>query len=171
MRHPARFLTTLLVALLTACSGYQLGGNKPVHLSEIHSIHLALVKNQSQMPRAAAHATNAIADTFLRDGTYRLAGSDQADARLETTLSLIDYSQISTTRNDSLRSNELEMTVYYDWVLLSSENPLHILQKGRSSGTTRFFLGPNLQTDRQNALPDALNRAAVSLVGNLADSF
>ena len=171
MRHPAVFPAALLSVLLTACTGYQLGGNKPDHLAEIRSIHVALVRNQTQLPRAAAHATNAIVDALLEDGTYRLASSDQADARLETTLTLIDYRQVSTTRNDALRTDELEMTVHYDWVLVSANNPLDILENGTSSGSTRFFLSPNLQTARQSNLPDALNRAAISMVGSLADSF
>ena len=157
--------------LLTACTGYQLGGNKPDHLSGVRSIHVALVRNQTQMPRAAAHATNAIVDALVQDGTYRLTASDQADARLETTLSLISYRQVSTTRTDSLRTDELKMTVHYDWILVSADDPRHILEKGSSTGSTRFFLSPNLQTARQSNLPDALNRAALSLVGHLADSF
>lgn len=160
-----------LALCLTACTGYQVGGNKPTHLAAIQTIHLATVRNDTQFPRAAAHATNAIAEAIVQDGTYRLGAPDQADASLQATLSTISYGQVRSTRNDSLRPEELEMTVHFEWSLVAADDPLHILEKGRSSGTTRFFVDPNLQTARQTAIPDALKRAAESLVGRLADSF
>ena len=164
-------LPVLLATLLTACTGYHLGGNKPSHLADVHSIQVSVVQNETQMPRAAAQATNAIADAIIKDGTYRLGTTDRADARLETTLTTIIYRQVRSTRKDSLRAEELETTVHFDWILVSASNPLEILEKGHSSGTTSFFVAPNLQTSQQNALPDAFKRAADSLVGRLADSF
>lgn len=165
------FLALLTAGFLTGCTGYQLGGSKPSHLSEVHSIQVAVVKNMTQMPRAGAHATNAIAEAFIQDGTYRLGTTDTADARLETTLTTIKYSQLRSTRNDSLRSEEIEMVVEYEWSLVSADDPRHILEQGSSRGTTSFFVAPNLQTARQNALPNAVKRAADAMVARLADSF
>jgi hypothetical protein len=162
---------SLLCLALTACTGYQLGGSKPSHLAGVHAIHLATVKNDTLFPRAAARASSAIAEALVQDGTYRLSTADHADARLQTTLSTIDYGQVRSSRRDSLRSEELEMTVHFHWTLVAADNPLQILEKGHSTGTTRFLVDPNLQTARQTALPDALKRAAESMVGRLADSF
>jgi hypothetical protein len=38
-------------------------------------------------------------------------------------------------------------------------------------GVSRFFVDSNLQTARNNALPDALRRAGEALVSRLADGF
>ena len=161
----------LLATLLSGCTGYQLGGSQPSHLSDIQSIQVSVVRNQTQMPRAGAHATNAISNALIQDGTYRLGSASTADARLETTLTSIEYSQLRSTRFDALRSAEIEMTVEFEWSLVNASDPRHILETGRTIGTTSFFVVPNLQTARQNALPDALKRAADSMVGRLADSF
>jgi outer membrane lipopolysaccharide assembly protein LptE/RlpB len=161
----------LLVILLTACTGYRLGGSQPSHLSDIRSIQVAVVQNQTQMPRAGAHATNAIANALIQDGTYLLGSANGADARLETTLTSIDYSQLRSTRFDALRSAEIEMTVEFKWTLVDASDPRHILEAGKTTGSTSFFVAPNFQTARQNALPDALKRAADSMIGRLADSF
>jgi hypothetical protein len=171
MRLIPTIAAILLPLLATSCVGYRLGGNKPAALANISSIHVALVQNDTQIPRAAAHATNAIADSLLQDGTYRLATSDQADARLTASLHEINYRQIRSTREDSQRSEELEMTVVYEWTLVDARNPLKILQQGSSKGTTSFFVDLNLQTARQAALPDALQRAANSMIARLADAF
>jgi hypothetical protein len=164
-------LLATLPLLLASCAGYQQGGNKPAALAHISSIHVAMVRNDTQILRAAAHATNAIADAILLDGTYRLGSGSNADARLDATLREISYRQVRSSRFDSQRSEELEMSVVYEWSLVEADNPLHILQRGRSIGNTTFFVDPNLQTARQTALPDALKRAAESMIARLADGF
>ena len=167
-----RLLPPLLATIaVSGCVGYQLGGSRPSHLAAVKSINVAMVHNQTQLPRAAAHATNSIVDALTRDGTYRLASVDQADARLETVLHKIDYRQARSARTDTLRSEELEMEVTFRWTLVDADNPANILERGESKGTTRFFVDPNLQTARQTALIDALQRASESVVARLADGF
>ena len=129
------------------------------------------MRNDTQMPRAAAHATNSIIDALTRDGTYRVATVDTADARLLITLHKINYRQARSTRIDILRSEELEMEIHLHWSLVDARNPTKILAQGESRGTTRFFVDPNLQTARQTALIDALKRASEAVVSRLADGF
>lgn len=164
-------LFAIIPLLLSSCTGYQLGGNKPAAMANISTIHVEMVRNDTQIPRAAASASNAIADAIQLDGTYRLGNDSNADARLQATLREIDYRQIRSNRDDSQRSEELEMTIFYEWSLVAADNPLKVIQRGRSSGTTRFFVDPNLQTARQTALPDALKRASESMIARLADGF
>lgn len=163
--------TAFGIILLTGCAGYQLGGVKPGHLRGVSAVHVATTENKTTQPRAAAQATNYIVDAFTQDGTYRLTTIDSADARLESTLETIDYRQIRSTRDDSLESEELEMTVHLTWSLIDGANPLQLLESGRATGRTRFFVDPNLQTAQRNALSDALERAAQSIVARLADGF
>ena len=164
-------LLAILPLLLSSCVGYQLGGNKPAAMANISTIHVEMVRNDTQIPRAAASATNAIADAIQLDGTYQLGNDSNAEARLQATLREIDFRQIRANRDDSQRSEELEMTIVYDWSLVAADNPLKIIQRGSSTGKTTFFVDPNLQTARQTALPDALKRAAESMVARLADGF
>jgi hypothetical protein len=164
-------LLAILPLLLSSCVGYQLGGNKPAAMANISTVHVAMVRNDTQIPRAAAQATNAIADALLLDGTYRMGTDSTADARLVASLHEIGFKQVRSNRFDSQRSEELEMTVIYEWSLVAADNPLKVIQRGRSSGTTRFFVDPNLQTARQTALPDALKRAAESMIARIADGF
>lgn len=166
-----RLLSLALALLLWSCTGYKLGGSKPSHLSEVQSISVSMVKNETQMPRAAAHATNSLIDALTRDGTYQLGTVAQADARLEATIATITYSQARSKRADTLASEELEMRVELEWTLIDGQDPSRVLQSGRTRGTTRLFVDANLQTARQSALPDALKRASESLIARLADGF
>ena len=167
-----RCLSLLILATaLSGCAGYQLGGAKPTHLAGIQTVNVAIVQNDTQIPRAAAHATNTLIDALTQDGTYRLASVESADARLITTLHKIEYRQARSTRIDILRSEELKMKVYLKWSLVDADTPGKILASGQSRGTTRFFVDPNLQTARQTALVDALKRASESVISRLADGF
>ena len=154
-----------------SCAGYQLGGSKPSKLSHVKSIHVPLFNNDTLFVRAETHATNSVVDALTRDGTYQIASAKSADAILRGRISDLDYGQVSSIRTDSLRSEELSLTIRIDWSLVDASNPSRILEKGTSTGRTTFFARGNLNTARTNALPDALQRACESLTSRLADGF
>ena len=165
------FFSALLALSLASCAGYNLGGVKPPSLAGVKTISVPMFKNGTQHPRAETLATSAVADAIVQDGTYRLATSSQADAILEGKLATIDYSILRSSRIDTLLAEELTNQVRIDWVLLDARDPTKILARGVSDGTSSFFLEPDLQTARQNALPDALKRASQGLVAQLASGY
>lgn len=155
----------------SSCAGYQLGAAKPPSLAGVKTISVPMFTNGTQHPRAEALATSAVTGAFVQDGTYRLAGVERADAVLEGNLKSIEYSALSSSRLDSLLAEELTNEVIFDWVLRDAKDPTRVLARGSSRGSSSFFLDSNLQTARQNALPDAFERAGQSLVAKLASGF
>jgi hypothetical protein len=110
-------------------------------------------------------------DALTRDGTYKISTAESADAVLLGRVNSLVYSQVSSIRTDSLRSEELSLTVYIVWSLVEASNPSRILEKGKSSGRTTFFARGNQNIARTNALPDALRRDCESTAARLADGF
>lgn len=166
-----RLLTAILCLVLACCAGYQLGGAKPAILKDVKTIAIPMFSNDTLHPRAEALATSAATDAFVQDGTYRIATSGNADAILEATLHQIQYTQIRATRLDTLRPEELQNTVTINWTLRDAHNANRVLASGSSIGSSRFFVESNLQTSRNNALPDALERASQAMVSRLANGF
>ncbi len=167
-----KFLTLLAVALtLVSCGGYQLGGIKPASLKRISTIAVPMFRNSTLHPRAEVLATSAVADAFVQDGTYRIGSSDRADAVLEGNLKSIKYSAIRGTRLDTLLPEELANTVTIEWTLRDARDPTKVLASGKSSGTSQLFVSSNLQTARNNALPEALEHAGEALVSRLASGY
>ena len=78
-----RFLLLFTAAVLTSCTGYQLGGAKPAILRDVNNITVPMFRNDTLHPRAEALATSAATDAVVRDGTYRITSLDKADAILE----------------------------------------------------------------------------------------
>lgn len=157
--------------IMSACAGYQVGGIKPASLSGVKTIAVPMFSNATQHPRAEAIASSAVADAMIRDGTYRIARGDNADAVLEGELQRIDYRAIRGTRFDSLYPEELENTVRLAWVLRDARDPSRVLASGTSLGTSQLFVSANLQTARNNALPEALARASEDLVSRLSNGY
>lgn len=167
-------LFTLLSAAclaLAGCAGYQIEGAKPSALRDVHTIALPMFRNDTLHPRAEAIATSAAADAIVRDGTYRITSTGDADAVLEGTIRKIDYTQLRSARLDTLRPLELQNSITIDWTLRDGTDPNRVLASGSSLGTSRFFVDSNLQTARNNALPDALQRASEAMVSRLANGY
>jgi len=169
MKQLATVILPLL--LLISCAGYQMGGSKPARLAKVTRIQVPLFVNDTQLTRADAYATNSAVDALTRDGTYQIGTANNADAILNGVVEQIDYSQVSSSRTDTLRSEELSMEITIAWTLHDADNPANILAKGKSRGHTRFFAGRNLEIARTNALPDALRRASESMVTRISDGF
>lgn len=161
----------LLAVCLTSCAGYRLGGRKPAALANIHTLTLPMCTNATVHPRAEAMATSALAKAIAQDGVYRLGTTDQADAILEVQVKSIRYTNLRGTRFDTLYPEELQNQVTLVWSLRDARNPIRTLASGQAEGSSLFSVTPNLQTARNNALPDALSQAAISLVSQLSSGF
>jgi len=167
-----KFLALIAPALLlVSCAGYHLGESKPASLAQVKSIAVPMFGNSTLHPRAEALATSAVAAAFVQDGTYRIADRDHCDAVLEGDLSGISYRNIRGTRLDTDAPEELANTVTLKWVLRDGRDPTKILASGTSNGTSQLFVSANLQTAKHNALPEALQRAALALVSRLANGY
>lgn len=164
-------LLPLLLALPFASCGYQLGASKPASMQHVNSIAVPMFANGTLHPRAEALATSAVANAFVQDGTYRLAAVSNADAVLEGRLKTIKYSAIRGTRLDTMLPEELENSVTLEWTLRDAKDPTKLFASGSSSGRSQLFVASNLQTARNNALPEALERAGEALVSTLANGY
>ena len=161
----------LLFAMLASCAGYRLGGAKPPQMASVDRIAIPMFRNDTLHPRAEVLATSAMIDAMTTDGTYRLSNVDQADAVLEGTVTEIGYAAIRGSRLDTLLPQELTNRVTIRWTLKDARNPMKTLASGTSVGRSQLFVASNLQTARNNALPEAMERAASDLVGRLSNSF
>lgn len=167
-----KFFTLIApVLLLASCAGYHLGNTKPASLAKVTNISVPMFSNATLHPRAEALATSAVANAFVQDGTYKISNLDHADAILEGNLSSIKYSPIRGSRLDTLMPEELANTVSISWTLRDARNPTKVLASGNSSGTSQLFVASNLQTARNNALPEALERAGEALVSQLSNGY
>lgn len=164
------FLLTPII-LLASCAGYRIGETKPSVMKDVKTIDVKMFSNSSFQPRANAVATSAVTAAIVQDGTYRLASLDHADAVLEGDLLSIKYTPVRGSRFDVLRPEELINIVTLKWRLLNAKDPTKVVMEGTSVGFSEFFVSATLQTDRNNAVADAAQRAAAKLVSTLSNGY
>lgn len=164
-------MVCLVLPFLGSCAGYRLGGSKPASLSKVGRIAVPMFENGTLHPRAEVLATSAVTDALSTDGTYRLSRREDADAVLEGKVSDIRYSAIRGSRLDTLLPEELANQVTIQWTLRDARNPIKVLAQGKSTGKSQLFVSSNLQTARNNALPEAMERAAEQLVTRISTGF
>ena len=157
--------------LLTSCAGYRLGDTKPAAMAKVNRITVSMFSNATLHPRAEALATSAVTNAMVSDGTYKISSLDQADAVLEGEVHEIRYRTIRSTRLDTMQPEELANTVTLTWTLRDARNPTKILASGSSTGSSQLFVSSNLQTARNNALPEALAHAGEALVSRISNGF
>ena len=165
------FFTVLAAFACSSCVGYRLGVNKPLALAKVKNIHVPMFSNGSFHPRAEALATSAVVNAFTTDGTYRITSLDEADAVLEGRVASVTYSLVLGNRRDTALPEQLSNAATLEWSLRDSRDRGKILSSGSNVGTSQFFVTSNLQTARNNALPDALERAGEALVSVLSNCY
>jgi|GEM_PF-5184284 len=63
------------------------------------------------------------------------------------------------------------MRVTVSWELIPNDLKRSPLDQGKTTGRSRLFAQENLQTAREGALIDALQRATLSIVSRLTDGY
>lgn len=164
-------LLVIPTLVLSSCAGYKLGGIKPPSMKGVNTLSVAMFENSTLHPRAEVIATSAVADAFVQDGTYRIGRPGAVDAILEGSVSAIEYASLRGQRFNTLRPEELTNTVTIQWVLRDAKDRRKILASGSSVGRSQLFVSDNLQTARNNALPEAFERAGEELVSQLANGY
>jgi hypothetical protein len=173
MRHQLQRLifAACVIGTFNSCAGYRLGVSKPAALAKVKNIHVPMFSNQSFHPRAEALATSAVVNAFTTDGTYRITSLDEADAVLEGRVASIQYSQLVGNRLDTALPEQLSNAVTLGWELKDARDRSKVLMAGSSVGTSQLFVTSNLQTSRNNALPEAVERAGEKMVSQLSSSY
>ena len=164
-------LSTLAIAslLLPGCAGYQLGGSKPQRLAHVTKLHVPTFENDTLEPRLAVLVTNAVIKQIQAGGAYEIVGPDEADAVLKARISDIDRTQWRSVRTNTLRTRELMVRLSLNYRIVDgSGSSIH---NGRVLGESYVVLDPNFQTSERQALSEASERMAATLVNEISDGW
>ena len=159
-----------LLLSLGGCAGYTLGPIQPYYLRSVHSIAVPTFDNKTFIPRLAVLVTDSVIKQFQQDGTYRIKGDDQADAILKGEITRVTRAPARSLRGNVLATTEftLWMRVRYSLVDRSGK----VLSPPREViGTTSFFVGNDIASDEEQALPLAGEQLAISLVSQLSEGW
>lgn len=163
------FSSLLLALLVGGCAGYHVGPATPAYLRHIKTISVPTFGNTTLVPRIEVLVTNTAIKQFQQDGTFRMAGEDQADAVLKGEIVMVGRAPARSVRGNVLSTTEFTLNLNVRYSLIGRDGKL--LTTGNASGSTSFFVGSDVSTDERQALPLAAEELAKQIVSQLSEGW
>jgi hypothetical protein len=163
--------TVFLLLSLGGCAGYSIGPVQPYYLRSVHSIAVPTFGNKTLVPRIAVLVTDSVIKQFQQDGTYRIAGDDQADAILKGEIARINRAPARSLRGNVLATTEFNLALRVRYSLVERGSGKVLASPQEVIGTTSFFVGNDIASDEEQALPLAAEAAATQLVSQLSEGW
>ena len=160
------FVTTLL----SSCSSYRLGNNKPVKYKNIESIAVPIVQSDVLKPKLQSLVTNAIIRSIQEKGAFKIAKEKNSDATLNIKIINIERKQLRASRENVLRTTEMEFIVEIEYRVLNNLNGVTI-ERGNVKAKSSSYLNPNFQLTENHSLRDAAEKLAISLANKLSEGY
>jgi len=158
-----------LCAVLCSCANYKMGSTpKGGGLQDIRVLYVPTAVNETDETAVPGPVTNAILQEIDRDGTFRHARKDEADAILEVTVKKIERSPIQQSVEQYLTTLQYQLTITLEYRVYSMKDKKEVIGKTMVSGYTTFFVQGDQTESQRQALPLAAQNVAQSLVASLA---
>jgi len=157
-----------LLALLCSCASYKMGNTpKGGGLEDTRVLYVPSAVNETDETAVPGPVTNAILQEIDRDGTFRHARKDEADAILEVTVKKIERSPIQQSVEQYLTTLQYQLTLTLEYRVYSMKDKKEVIGKSIVSGYTTFFVQGDQTESQRQALPLAAQSAAQNLVTSL----
>ena len=160
------FVTTFL----SSCSSYRLGNNKPVKYKNIDGIAVPIVQSDVLKPKLQSLVTNAIIRSIQEKGAFKIAKEKNSDATLNIKIINIERKQLRASRENVLRTKEMEFIIEIEYRVLNNLNGATI-ERGNVKAKSSSYLNPNFQLTENHSLRDAAENLAISLANKLSEGY
>ncbi len=162
-------LLSVLALMLAACAGYTLGPIKPAYMVDVETIGVPTVVNETLEPRIETLTTSTIIKQIQQDGTYQIVDYRDADAVLEVRVIDIERRRARSIRGNVLATREFRYKITFEYSITERATGREIVSNRRVDGDTSFFVSDDLQQDERQAIPLAVEAAAVQLVAQISE--
>jgi len=170
MRH-SRFLFLLPflgLLLLNGCTGYQLGSQLP---SDIQSVYVPTVINQTSEPLLENEVTRAILGQLQRDGSLSITSEKDADAILYVTLTSYNVFPLAFSRENRSLPNEYRLTLGASAELIRQDNGKVLARDGDLIGRDDFGLSGDFTSAKELGLPGVAEDLARYIVAAITEAW
>jgi hypothetical protein len=165
-----RIFPFIVVLLLAGCAGYTVGPIPPTYMKGIHKIAVPVFRNTTTAADVEALTTTTAIKQLQQDGTFEIAGVDQADAIVQGTITSVQRTRARALTGNVLASLEfnLNLTIH---IRVIRPNTGELLGERDVFGVSSFFTGNDIAAQERQALPLAAEDAAVQLASYLTEGW
>jgi hypothetical protein len=136
----------------------------------VEKIAVPILKNATIAPDIEALATTTVIRQIQQDGTYQVTSADQADAIVVGTIISVDRSKARSLVGNVLASSEFNLRITIDF-RIERPNTQQLLGRRSFEGDTSFFVGNDTASQERQAIPLAVQDAAVQFVSFLTEGW
>jgi hypothetical protein len=160
----------LIPFLLFGCAGYTLGPVQPTFMKGIRRIAVPIFENRTVEPGIDALTTTTVIKQLQQDGTYEVSGLDQADAELKGEIVEVARAKARSVVGNILASSEFNLSVRIRFTVVNPQSGA-VLGQRELSGVSRYFVGNDVQTQEHQAIPLAVEDAAIQVTSFLSEGW
>jgi hypothetical protein len=150
----------LVLGMGAGCVGYRLGTTLPPGIA---SIYIPTFENNTDEPRLETETTRAAIQEFQRDGTLKIAGERDADARLDVVLLKFELLPLRYEKDQSRTTREYRMLIRAKVTVTRTDNG-EVLAERTVVGDEEFDFFGDLATSKIQNLPEAAEDLAHRIV-------
>ena len=150
------------------CAGYHIGPVQPYYLR--HSHHRSADIQKRHLLPARRAVTDSVIKQFQR--TAPIASVMTRPTRSWWgKFAAITRAPVRSVRGNVLATVEFGLTLRVRYELVDRKTRKNISSPAEVSGTTSFFVGPDITTDERQAIPLAAEHVATRLVSQLSEGW
>ncbi len=171
MKSPLFAALAALLLLFTGCAGYHIGARVPKKMTGVKTIAVPTFHNETLVPRLEALAASTLVKQFQQDGTFEIRTPQDADVILAGSIDRIRRQGARSVRSDIVKQQEFDLTVTMSYTLTRRGSEEKI-DEGIVTGQTSFFVsGNDVNQDERQAIPLAIEKAAVNIVSRVTTGW
>ena len=165
-----RILLLIFTGFFSGCLGYTLGPTPPTYMKGIRRIAVPIFKNNTITPDVEALATTAVIKQIQQDGTYEVTGVDQADAVVLGTIAGVQRTRSRSLQGNVLASSEFNLRVTINF-RVEKVGTSEVIGQKSFEGVSSFFVGNDTASQERQAIPLAVEDAAVQFTSYLSEGW
>jgi hypothetical protein len=165
-----KILILLLAGWLAGCASYTVGPIPPTYMKGVHHIAVPVFRNVTIHPDIEALATTAVIKQIQQDGTYEVTGVDQADAVVDGTIASVSRTKARSLQGNVLASSEFNLRVTINF-RIEKAGTTQVIGQRNVEGVSSFFVGNDAATQERQAIPLAVEDAAVQFTSYLSEGW
>jgi hypothetical protein len=136
----------------------------------VHRVAVPIFKNTTVAPDIEALATTTVIKQIQEDGTYEVTGVDQADAVVVGTIVSVERTKARSLQGNVLASAEFNLRITIDF-RIERPNTSQLMAQRSVEGDTSFFVGNDTAVQESQAVPLAVQEAAIQFVSFLTEGW
>ena len=159
----------LALFLFTGCAGYRLGTTLP---ADIQTVHVPIIKNNTDEPAVESTITQAILVELQKDGALKVVREELADAILDVELNGYELSPVGFRGSGSpTTANEYRIQLTAAIVLTRRATGEVVAESPRVRGDSTFPFRSDLTTAKRQNLPEAADDLAQKIVSQVVEAW